>query len=135
MLSQVPSKTLGTVTLAIVECVLIRIKHYKCTVSYRLKVVKQWNGGFPQPAAPITLNNMLFEYHVNDHISNSISGQLSSEQLAEGRIPRSELETGKILAKIIPRTYFQGLNFDSTPFKDEYATEITRYPLFSLIDL
>jgi len=99
----------------------------------RLKVVKQMKGELPQPSDPITLENMMFEYtHKaygitgNRLTSNSVSEQLSTEQLVDGRIPRSEIENGRILAKTIPRTLFQGLNTETTPSKAEFISEITR---------
>jgi len=99
----------------------------------RLKVIKPVKGGFPQPSAPITLKNMMFEYTQKAYgitgqgvSTNSLPEQLSSEPLAEGRIPRSEIENGKVLAKTIPRTFFQGLNSETTPSKGEFVTEIKR---------
>merc|ERR1719295_835611 len=99
----------------------------------RLKAVKSRSGEFPQPSSPITLKDMMFEYtqkaygvNGNGPHSNSLSEQLSSEPLAEGRIPRSEIENGQVLAKAIPRTLFQGLNSETTPSKAEFITEITR---------
>jgi len=96
----------------------------------RLKAVKPMSGGFPQPSSPVALKDMMFEYtqkaYGHGFSSNSLSGQLSSEPLAEGRIPRSEIENGKVLAKTIPRTFFQGLNSETTPSKAEFVTEITR---------
>merc|ERR1719369_92747 len=76
---------------------------------------------------------MLFEYTQKAYgvtgkgvSSNSVTEQLSSEPLAEGRIPRSELENGQVLAKSIPRTFFQGINSETTPSKGEFVTEITK---------
>merc|ERR1712029_665708 len=98
----------------------------------RLKAVKPYSG-FPQPSVPVTLKSMLFEYTQKAYgvtgkgvTTNSVTEQLSSEPLAEGRIPRSELENGQVLAKSIPRTFFQGINSETTPSKGEFVTEITK---------
>merc|ERR1712029_731847 len=50
----------------------------------------------------------------------------SAEPLAEGLIPRAEIENGKVLAKAIPRTFFQGLNSETTPSKAEFVPKIVR---------
>merc|ERR1712029_904311 len=99
----------------------------------RLKAVKPYSG-FPLPSVPVTLKSMLFEYTQKAYgvtgkgvTTNSVTEQLSSsEPLAEGRIPRSELENGQVLAKSIPRTFFQGINSETTPSKGEFVTEITK---------
>ena len=58
--------------------------------------------------------------------SNSLSEQLSLDPLAKGRIPKAEIESGQVVAKAIPRTFFQGINSDTTPSKAEFIAEITR---------
>merc|ERR1719369_1889613 len=76
---------------------------------------------------------MLFEYTQKAYgvtgkgvSSNSVTEQLSSEPLAEGLIPRAEIENGKVLAKAIPRTFFQGLNSETTPSKAEFVPQIVK---------
>merc|ERR1712168_166785 len=95
----------------------------------RLKAVRPMNGGFPLPSAPVTLNHMMFEYTQKAYgiTPHGVSSeQLSSEPLAEGLIPRAEIDNGKVLAKAIPRTFFQGLNSETTPSKAEFVPEIVR---------
>merc|ERR1712029_872086 len=50
----------------------------------------------------------------------------SAEPLAEGLIPKAEIENGKVLAKAIPRTFFQGLNSETTPSKAEFVPKIVK---------
>ena len=81
------------------------------------------------PTAPVTLKHMMFEYtqRVYGKIPRVVSSeQLSSEPLAEGPIPDNEIEDGKVLAKAIPRTFFQGLNHQTSPFKAEFVPEMVR---------
>merc|ERR1712168_1593737 len=95
----------------------------------KLKVVRPMNGGFPLPPAPVTLNHMMFEYTQKAYgiTPHGVSSeQLSSEPLAEGLIPKAEIENGKVLAKAIPRTFFQGLNSETTPSKAEFVPEIVK---------
>jgi len=54
--------------------------------------------------------------------SNSITEQF----LNKGRIPRPEVTSGKVLAKSIPKTQFQGLNTETTPIKTEFIAEIQK---------
>jgi len=78
---------------------------------------------YPQPVEPVTLETLMYEYTEKAYGysgSNSISEQL----LNKGRIPRSEVSNGKILAKTIPKTFFQGLNSEITPAKSEIVEEI-----------
>merc|ERR1712131_189499 len=84
-------------------------------------------GQMPQPSEPITLETMMYEYTEKAYGRPSVSSNSISEQiLSEGRIPRSELTDGKVLAKAIPRTFFQGLNSETTPNKSEFVSEITK---------
>merc|ERR1719494_1463506 len=70
---------------------------------------------------------MMYEYTEKAYGLPSVSSNSVSEQiLTEGRIPRSEVTEGKVLAKAIPRTFFQGLNSETTPNKSEFVTEIAR---------
>merc|ERR1712111_206620 len=95
----------------------------------KLKAVKPINGGFPLPSDPVTLKHMMFEYTQKAYgiTPHGVSSeQLSAEPLAEGLIPRAEIENGKVLAKAIPRTFFQGLNSETTPSKAEFVPEIVR---------
>merc|ERR1719249_495085 len=83
-------------------------------------------GQMPQPSEPVTLETMMYEYTEKAYGRPSVSSNSISEQiLSEGRIPRSELTDGKVLAKAIPRTFFQGLNSETTPNKSEFVSEIT----------
>ena len=84
-------------------------------------------GQMPQPSEPVTLETMMYEYTEKAYGRPSVSSNSISEQiLSEGRIPRSELTDGKVLAKAIPRTFFQGLNSETTPNKSEFVSEITK---------
>jgi len=92
----------------------------------RLKSVKPMST-MPQPSEPVTLQTMMYEYTEKAYGLPSVSSNSVSEQiLTEGRIPRSEVTEGKVLAKAIPRTFFQGLNSETTPNKSEFVTEIAR---------
>merc|ERR1712029_427920 len=95
----------------------------------KLKAVRPMNGGFPLPPAPVTLKHMMFEYTQKAYgiTPHGVSSeQLSSEPLAEGLIPRAEIDNGKVLAKAIPRTFFQGLNSETTPSKAEFVPQIVK---------
>merc|ERR1711962_443119 len=84
-------------------------------------------GQMPQPSEPVTLETMMYEYTEKAYGRPSVSSNSISEQiLSEGRIPRSELTDGKVLAKAIPRTFFHGLNSETTPNKSEFVSEITK---------
>ena len=96
----------------------------------KLKSVRPMSGQMPQPSQPsepVTLQTMMYEYTEKAYGLPSVSSNSVSEQiLTEGRIPRSEVTEGKVLAKAIPRTFFQGLNSETTPNKSEFVTEIAR---------
>ena len=93
----------------------------------RLQSVRPMRSQMPQPSEPVTLKTMMYEYTEKAYGLPSVSSNSVSEHiLTEGRIPRSEVTQGKVLAKAIPRTFFQGLNSETTPNKAEFVSEITR---------
>merc|ERR1711973_1016967 len=94
----------------------------------RLKEVKAVSGSsIPMPVNPVTLKTLMFEYTEKAYgltTGSLVSG--SGELLKEGRIPSSQVNNGKVLAKAIPKTMFQGLNSETTPSKSEFVNEIAK---------
>merc|ERR1711962_1612247 len=89
----------------------------------RLKEVKAVSGSsIPMPVNPVTLKTLMFEY--TEKAYGLTTG--SEELLKEGRIPSSQVNNGKVLAKAIPKTMFQGLNSETTPSKSEFVNEIAK---------
>ena len=96
----------------------------------RLKEVKAVSGSsIPMPVNPVTLKTLMFEYTEKAYgltTGSLVSGSGSEELLKEGRIPSSQVNNGKVLAKAIPKTMFQGLNSETTPSKSEFVNEIAK---------
>ena len=95
----------------------------------RLKEVKSISGSVPTPVNPVTLKTLMFEYTEKAYgltTGSLVSGSGSEELLKEGRIPSSQVNNGKVLAKAIPRTLFQGLNSETTPAKSEFVKEVAK---------
>merc|ERR1711973_716337 len=64
-----------------------------------------------------SLQTLMFEYTEKAYgltTGSLVSGSGSEELLKEGRIPSSQVNNGKVLAKAIPKTMFQGLNSETT---------------------
>jgi len=78
---------------------------------------------YPQPVEPVTLDTLMYEYTEKAY-GYSGSNSISEQFLNKGRIPRSEVSNGKVLSKSIPKTFFQGLNSETTPLKTEFVEEI-----------
>merc|ERR1712131_554707 len=96
----------------------------------RLKEVKAVSGSsIPMPVNPVTLKTLMFEYTEKAYgltTGSLVSSSGSEELLKEGRIPSSQVNNGKVLAKAIPKTMFQGLNSETTPSKSEFVNEIAK---------
>ena len=95
----------------------------------RLKEVKAISGSVPTPVNPVTLKTLMFKYTEKAYgltTGSLVSGSGSEELLKEGRIPSSQVNNGKVLAKAIPRTLFQGLNSETTPSKSEFVNEVAK---------
>merc|ERR1719295_1755116 len=96
----------------------------------RLKEVKAVSGSsIPMPVNPVTLKTLMFEYTEKAYgltTGSLVSSSGSEELLKEGRIPSSQVNNGKVLAKAIPKTMFQGLNPETTPSKSEFVNEIAK---------
>merc|ERR1719295_158528 len=87
------------------------------------------SGSIPMPVNPVTIKTLMFEYTEKAYgltTGSLVSGSGSEELLKEGRIPSSQVNNGKVLAKAIPKTMFQGLNSETTPSKSEFVNEIAK---------
>merc|ERR1719385_356383 len=87
------------------------------------------SGSIPMPVNPVTLKTLMFEYTEKAYgltTGSLVSSSSSEELLKEGRIPSSQVNNGKVLAKAIPKTMFQGLNSETTPSNSEFVNEIAK---------